>query len=110
MIVTGFKGAMTKNVFSLAGAMMVAPGMRKIKKKLDQSEYGGAPLLGLNGICIISHGASGPKAIMNAIRVAMESVENHVNERILTDLEKIGHSRPVQSPSSDSLLAGIPQG
>lgn len=53
-----------------------------IKKKFDFNEYGGAPLLGVDGICIICHGASNHKGIMNAVRVTKEFSKHHVNEQI----------------------------
>jgi len=56
------------------------------RKRLDYSEYGGAPLLGVRGVCIISHGRANANAIKNAIRVAAEFSEGHVNERIEEEL------------------------
>ena len=56
------------------------------KKRLDYSEYGGAPLLGVRGVCIISHGRANAKAIRNAIRVAAEFSEGQVNQRIEEEL------------------------
>lgn len=82
MLLKGVKGALTQNIVSLAGGLMVAPGMRRLKKKVDNSEYGGAPLLGLKHTCIIGHGSSSGKAVMNAIRVAHEAIEKNVNKRI----------------------------
>lgn len=61
----------------MAGAVL-APGLVDLKRKLDYEEYGGAPLLGLNSVCIISHGKSRAKAIKNAIRVAKRMVLNNV--------------------------------
>lgn len=89
MMVSGIKGAAKRNVITLAGAMMMAPGMREIRRKVDQSEYGGAPLLGLEHICIIGHGGSSAKAVMNAIRVAEESVERGVNRLIREEIKTI---------------------
>ena len=51
-------------------------------KQLDYSEHGGAPLLGVNGVSIISHGKSSPRAIKNAIKVAVQAVESRMNEHI----------------------------
>ncbi len=62
---------------------------RSFAKNLDYSEYGGAPLLGLNGTCIISHGGSSPKAIMNAIKVGAEFVKDEVNQHIIEEIKKI---------------------
>ena len=50
--------------------------MAPLKKKMDYAEYGGSPLLGLNGICIICHGRSNPKAIKNAVLTAARAVQN----------------------------------
>jgi phosphate acyltransferase len=51
-------------------------------KQLDYSEHGGAPLLGVNGVSIISHGKSSPRAIMNAVRVAVQAIETRMDEHI----------------------------
>lgn len=60
-----------------AGALLMKPGFRRIKKRMDPNEYGGAPLLGINGVVIIAHGGSNAKAIYNAIRVARDGVQNN---------------------------------
>ena len=59
----------------------------KFKKSVDYSETGGAPLLGVNGVCIIAHGSSSPKAIKNAINRAKELVDKDMNEHIRNDIE-----------------------
>jgi len=69
--------AMTK-----AGAVLVKPAFRNIKKRLDYSEYGGAPLLGVNKIVVIGHGRSNARAIRNAIKSVKEFSENRAGERI----------------------------
>jgi glycerol-3-phosphate acyltransferase PlsX len=56
-------------------------------KNLDYSEYGGAPLLGVRGVSIISHGKSSPRAIKNALKVALRAVESRMNEHIGRRLE-----------------------
>jgi glycerol-3-phosphate acyltransferase PlsX len=71
------------------GFLLAKPCFRNFKKRLDYSEYGGAPLLGVNGVVIIGHGGSSAKAVMNAIRVAKEEVERNINQNILE------HSRSV---------------
>jgi len=58
------------------------------KKRLDHTEYGGAPLLGVKGVCFITHGSSNANAIKNAIRVAAEFAEGHVNEKIEIELRR----------------------
>jgi len=62
------------------------PEMQETFRALDYSEYGGAPLLGVNGVSIICHGGSSPKAIMNAIRVAAQSVRSSMVEHIAREL------------------------
>jgi glycerol-3-phosphate acyltransferase PlsX len=58
-------------------------------KRLDYSEYGGAPLLGLRGLSIICHGRSSSNAIKNAIRVAKEFAENQVNAKLEAELSQV---------------------
>jgi glycerol-3-phosphate acyltransferase PlsX len=68
------------------GLVLLRPSLSRFKKELDYAEYGGAPLLGVNGVVIIGHGRSNVKAIKNAIRVAKEEVECKVNEHIIEAL------------------------
>jgi glycerol-3-phosphate acyltransferase PlsX len=75
-------------IWGRLGALMVRPSLLHFKKKMDYSEYGGAPLLGINGIVIIGHGRSNANAIKNAIRVAKEEVERQFNEKIVEALGK----------------------
>lgn len=65
------------------GLFFLLPSLKRLKKDLDYAEYGGAPLLGVNGIVIIGHGRSNAKAVKNAIRVAKEEVERKFNEKVL---------------------------
>jgi glycerol-3-phosphate acyltransferase PlsX len=69
------------------GASLARGAFRDIYKKTNAEEYGGMPLLGLNGVCIIAHGSSSPVAMKNAIRVAAESVKQDLNPHILRKLE-----------------------
>jgi len=57
---------------------MLAPALRRMKRRVDYAEYGGAPLLGVNGVCIICHGRSNAKAICNAVRAAADAVSRDV--------------------------------
>src|SRR5215216_4618231 len=59
-------------------AVGVLPAFRRVRKRLDYAEYGGAPLLGLNGVCIVAHGRSNALAIKNAVRVASQAVQSDV--------------------------------
>ncbi len=68
------------------GAFLARGAFEEFKKRVDYAEYGGAPLLGLNGVCIICHGRSPAKAIYNAIRIAREFAIGKVDERIASEL------------------------
>jgi glycerol-3-phosphate acyltransferase PlsX len=68
------------------GYLFMKPALRNFRKRTDYAEYGGAPLLGINGTCIISHGRSTSRAIRNAIRVAVEFSKNRVHESISEDI------------------------
>src|SRR5579875_2933653 len=68
------------------GAYLAQGAFNDFKKRVDYSEYGGVPLLGLNGLCVICHGRSNAKAIRNAIRLAKEFAEGHLNEKIASEL------------------------
>jgi glycerol-3-phosphate acyltransferase PlsX len=70
------------------GYLLMKPALRNFKKKTDYDEYGGAPLLGINGTCIISHGRSTAKAIRNAVKVASDFAEKKVYEIISSAIEK----------------------
>jgi len=82
------KHELTKNALRVAGALLAQNAFRTIKKKVSYEEYGGSPLLGVNGICIIAHGASTPLAIKNAVRVAAESIEHEVNPHIVEEVRR----------------------
>ncbi|MEK6697780.1 MAG: phosphate acyltransferase PlsX [Nitrospirota bacterium] len=75
------------NLIRKLGYFMMKPAFRALKRKMDYAEYGGAPLLGVNGVSIISHGRSSDRAIKNAIRVAMELAKGEVNRHIQEDIE-----------------------
>jgi glycerol-3-phosphate acyltransferase PlsX len=67
-----------KSPLAMLGAFLMKSKLMHIKKYADYSEYGGAPLLGVNGIVMISHGRSSPKAIKNAIRATIQEVEHNI--------------------------------
>lgn len=77
------KSELTANVFRMAGALLVKPALNAIKRKGDPATYGGAPLLGANGICIIGHGSSNATAVYNAVRVAGEAISHDLNHLIV---------------------------
>jgi phosphate acyltransferase len=76
---------------------LIAGPLANLKRKIDYAEFGGAPLLGVNGVTMICHGRSSAKAIKNAIRRAKGMAEGGVRELIQRDIEE-SHSRPVMEP------------
>lgn len=74
------------NFLGKIGILLLKKTFLKFKKELDYAEYGGAPLLGVNGVVMIGHGRSNARAIMNAIRAAGEEVERQVNRKIVEDI------------------------
>jgi glycerol-3-phosphate acyltransferase PlsX len=76
------KRELTASAVTKAGAVLAKPAFRNIKKRLDYSEHGGAPLLGVRKIVVIGHGSSNARAIRNAIRSVKEFSENRATERI----------------------------
>ena len=77
------KEELTRNPIRTLGALLVKPGLNAIRRQSDPSNYGGAPLLGVNGITIIGHGASNARAVFNGIRVAAEAISHGVNRLIM---------------------------
>ncbi|HNQ51171.1 MAG TPA: phosphate acyltransferase PlsX [Candidatus Omnitrophota bacterium] len=75
------------NPLGILGALLLRSSLRRFKKDIDYSEYGGAPLLGVNGVVIIGHGRSNAKAVKNAIRVAKAEVENRFTEKLVAAIE-----------------------
>ena len=85
------RAAVTRTPIRKLGALLVRHAFADLKKRMDYSEYGGAPLLGVKGGCIVCHGRSNAKAIKNAIRVAREFATNHIDVKIqerVADLHK----------------------
>jgi glycerol-3-phosphate acyltransferase PlsX len=83
------KEALQSTISSQVGYVLSRKAYKSFRKKIDYSEYGGAPLLGVKGVTVIGHGSSNPLAIKNAIRVATELVRGGVNERIEQELATI---------------------
>jgi len=77
-----------KRVFRQVGAFLLQPTFTGLRKIFDYEEYGGAPLLGINGVCIICHGGSTPKAIRNAIREATKMISEGITEIIGQELQE----------------------
>jgi glycerol-3-phosphate acyltransferase PlsX len=73
---------LTSTPFRAALALGLRPAFRALRRRLSYEEYGGVPLLGVNGVCIVAHGRSTPLAIQNAIRAGAQCVELKLVERI----------------------------
>jgi glycerol-3-phosphate acyltransferase PlsX len=82
------KSEIRKRPLSLIGYLCIKPSLQIFKKKMDYAEHGGAPLLGLNNISIISHGRSSPKAIKNALKIAAELSEKRLAQTMAEELRK----------------------
>jgi len=78
-----------KNILGKIGLLFVANSLKKLKKKIDYSEYGGAPLLGIDGIVIIGHGRSNAIAVKNAIKVAVRELKHNLNLEIKNSIDLI---------------------
>ena len=76
------KSAFQKNITSKVGYLLSRKSLSEAYRRLDYAEYGGAPLIGLDGVAIIAHGGSNPRAIKNAIRAAREAVNQEMNRHI----------------------------
>jgi glycerol-3-phosphate acyltransferase PlsX len=83
-----------KNPMRFAGGVLAQSAFKSVRRRTSAEEYGGQPLLGVNGICIKAHGNSSPKAIKNAIRVAREAVTHKVNPSIVAEI--LQHDKFVQ--------------
>lgn len=84
------KSAFEKNLVSRFSYLLARNALREAHRRLDYAEYGGAPLIGLDGVGIIAHGGSNPRAIKNAIRAARDEVEQDVNRHIVDVLGEMG--------------------
>jgi glycerol-3-phosphate acyltransferase PlsX len=82
LFTSSLREALKSTVTSQVGALLSRRAFDDFKKRLDYSEYGGAPLLGVRGVCIVGHGSSNEKAVMNGIRVAAEFAHAEVNSGI----------------------------
>jgi glycerol-3-phosphate acyltransferase PlsX len=88
-IVGLLKDALQSTLSSQVGYVLSRKAYKNFRKKIDYSEYGGAPLLGVRGVTVIAHGSSNAHAIKNAIRVATELVRGGVNEKIEQELSTL---------------------
>ena len=90
MVSVSLRESLKSTVTSQVGALLSRTAFNAFKKRLDYSEYGGAPMLGVQGVCIVGHGSSNDKAVMNGIRVAAEFASAEVNAGIEDALARRG--------------------
>jgi glycerol-3-phosphate acyltransferase PlsX len=88
MVTSSLRESLKATVTAQMGALLSRKAFHNFKKRIDYSEYGGAPLLGVRGVCIVGHGSSNERAIMNGIRVAAEFAQADVNHAIELALSK----------------------
>ncbi len=91
------KTELMKNPKRMFGAMMAKNAFTTIKHRMDPDAHGGAPLLGLNGVVTKAHGSARARAIMNAIRVSSESVQNKLNETIRQEIATVNQRVPAKA-------------
>jgi glycerol-3-phosphate acyltransferase PlsX len=80
--------SLNRTVTAQVGALLSRRAFNDFRRRLDYTEYGGAPLLGVRGVCIIGHGSSNEKAIFNGIRVAYEVAKAGTNQSIEAEFAK----------------------
>jgi phosphate acyltransferase len=96
LVRTALKESLKATITRQVGALLSRSAFIDFKKRLDHTEYGGAPLLGVKGACIITHGSSNANAIKNAVRVAAEFAQSGINESIERGLATL-HSLAAQA-------------
>jgi glycerol-3-phosphate acyltransferase PlsX len=82
------RGEITRNLLARLGFFLMRRHLRRLFRKLDYAQYGGAHLLGVNGVCVIGHGRSNPTAVRNAVRLAREYVRTGVTEKIQKEIAR----------------------
>jgi glycerol-3-phosphate acyltransferase PlsX len=102
MLLDTIRKELTSNPVSLVGAALARPAFNRVRKQLDYEEYGGVPVLGVNGVSIISHGRSKAKAIKNALRVARQAATARLPEAIAEGVRLLN----VPASSSASAATG----
>ena len=87
MLLTLLREEIKKRPLALLGGLLAKPAFKAAAAKLDYRQYGGAPLLGVNGIVVVAHGRSDALAIENAVRVAIEAIQGDLIGTIRQDIE-----------------------
>ncbi len=106
-IFTLLREELSRGMFVRLGVTLATPRLRALARRMDHTEYGGAPLLGVNGICIIAHGSSKAKAIRNSVAVAVESVRARMVETIRADIGRLSSLHHL-APLGELSPVGLP--
>ena len=93
------KAELKANPIRFLGAMLCRGGLKAIKRRMDPEVYGGAVLLGLDGVVVKTHGSARPRAVMNAIRVATEEVKHDLNKLILREIAQANERLAAATPA-----------
>jgi len=105
------KQSLQATITRQVGFLLSRQAFVDFKKRLDYSEYGGAPLLGIKGVCIITHGSSNANAIKNAVRVASEFAKSKLNrlieERIAEASRLIAHENGKHTDQAGSITSEV---
>ena len=108
MLLSTIRAELTAGVVSKAGALLAKPAFDRVRKKIDYEEYGGVPVLGVNGVSVICHGSSHAKAIKNAIRVALQTADAHLPERIGEGVRQL-QTQPASDAIADTAATETPE-
>ena len=106
LVNTSLRENLKSTVTAQVGAILSRHAFAAFKKRLDYTEYGGAPLLGVRGVCIVGHGSSNEKAVMNGIRVTAEFAQAHVNAAIEAAIARVS-SRDEADPTGRGSTAAM---
>jgi glycerol-3-phosphate acyltransferase PlsX len=98
------RSALNRTVTAQVGALLSRRAFNDFRRRLDYTEYGGAPLLGVRGVCIIGHGSSNDVAIYNGIRVAHEFSSSGAIERMAHAFSRRPGTRPDHGDSPDAII------
>ncbi len=102
MLQSTIRSQLMANPLSAAGALLAKGAFDRVRKLTDYEEYGGAPVLGVNGVSIVAHGRSRAKAFKNAIRVAHQAAEARLPETIAQGMQRLQASGAPATPSAES--------
>ena len=97
--------AFSSQLLSRIGYLLARPALKTFRRKVDYAEYGGAPLLGVQGTAMICHGSSSPRAIMNAVKMAHDNVVCQVNSKLT---ERLGEISAAQASAANKDVTAVP--